>query len=105
MFHSPDPRIAHVPLDPKTSASPVMIALVQLRCRQHLRYAIEFIRSNEPSRAAYHLGIAEGQALVLYDTACVAWRYKKAVRAIYRALDHLLHRAADKMLLQFSYPE
>ena len=31
--------------DPKMAASAVMIALVKMRCQQHLRYAIEEVRS------------------------------------------------------------
>lgn len=96
-------------LDPKMAASAVMIALVKMRCQQHLRYAIEEVRSyRERSRvenlvrATYFIGVAQGQAYVLYDTPAVAWRFERAVRKTRTVIDTLARRHAD---LAFDGPQ
>lgn len=88
-------------LDPKTAASPVMIAVIAMRCRQHLHLAIDSIRNGEPMRAAYHLGIAQGQVNVLYATPHRAWLYLKACRKVYTALNTMTRRASEHMMLQY----
>lgn len=104
MYNIQYPGIMNTTLDQATAASPVMVALLKLRCRQYMRHAIEEIRNGELQRAAYHLGIAQGQVFALYDTHAVAWRFEKAARKIYVVLDHRLRAAAEKSMLQFSYP-
>jgi len=97
MLPAPAPN---TPLDPKTAASPVMIAIIKMRFRQHLRLAIESVRSHrerrdpmehpmELRRAARHLGIAEGQVYVLYDTHAQAWPFLRAVQKIDALIDRL----------------
>lgn len=73
-------------LDPKRSVSTAMLAIIKIRCRQYLHLAIEDLRDGHLLRAQRHLGIAEGQVMVLYDTPTVAWRYLKATEAIRKAL-------------------
>ena len=83
-------------LDPRSSVSPTMLSLVKTRARQHLHHAVQDVRwarervggkSAEWLRSAeWHLGIAQGQVYVLYDTRAVAWRYQRAIDAVRVAL-------------------
>ena len=83
-------------LDPRSSVSPTMLAIVKIRARQHLHHAVQDVRwareqvggkSAEWLRSAeWHLGIAQGQVYVLYDTQAVAWRYQRAIDAVRVAL-------------------
>lgn len=86
----------NTPLVPRTAASAVMIALVKLRCRQYLHFAVEEVRFHRERprldslrRAAFFIGVAEGQALVLYDTQSVAWRFLRAVQKVRATVDGL----------------
>lgn len=83
-------------LDPRSSVSPTMLSIVKTRARQHLHHAVQDVRwarervggkSAEWLRSAeWHLGIAQGQVYVLYDTRAVAWRYQRAIDAVRVAL-------------------
>lgn len=106
---APTPEEAKLAVETAMAASAVMIALVKMRCQQHLRYAIEEVRSyRERSRvenlvrATYFIGVAQGQAYVLYDTPAVAWRFERAVRKIRTVVDTLARRHAD---LAFDGPQ
>lgn len=88
-----------VPLDPLTSVSPTMLALLKLRARQYLRLGIEatrdaqehapgsFARQDNIRRADRFLGVADGTVCALYDTRANGWRYLRALNACRAALD------------------
>lgn len=90
------PDQSAIVLDPKRSVSPAMLAIMKIRCRQYLHYAIEDLRGGHLFRAQRHLGIAEGQGMVLYDTPAVAWRYLKATNAIRKALQLALTSLGER---------
>lgn len=70
--------------DPFDPATVPYGAIVQIKWRfaRYFRHALDAIRSGEREAAIRFLGIAEGQALCLYDTTANAYPYLRAVQKI-----------------------